>query len=100
MVKRNQDEAPEQLDAATVQFLDEVAREIMASIERGELPSIDLPVRSLSNVRYDPAAGLQQGQPGRQGTAVRHRRHGPGLPAGIRRYGSGPRTETRTSARG
>ncbi len=34
-----------------------------------------------------PAPGLQQGQPGRQGTAVRHRRHGDRHPAHFHRHG-------------
>ncbi len=33
-----------------------------------------------------PAAGLQQGQPGRQGTAVRHRRHADRHPGDLRRH--------------
>ncbi len=36
-----------------------------------------------------PAAGLQQGQPGRQGTAVRRRRYPARLPARLRRHGPG-----------
>lgn len=47
----------QQLDKETLAFIDQLAREVMASIGRGELPAIDLPLRSLSNVRYDPGKG-------------------------------------------
>lgn len=47
----------EQLDRHTITFIEQLAREVMSSIEQGELPALDLPLRSLSNVRYDQARG-------------------------------------------
>lgn len=47
----------EQLDSDTLAFIERLAREVLASIERCELPAIDLPLRSLSNVCYDPDKG-------------------------------------------
>jgi DNA topoisomerase-6 subunit A len=44
-------------DRDTLEFIDGVARSVRDSIERGELPQIELPVRSLNNVSYDPAKG-------------------------------------------
>ena len=44
-----------------------------------------------------PAAGLQQGQPGRQGTAVRHRRHGARHAAHLRRHDGRHRPRARTT---
>lgn len=45
------------LDARTLAFLDAVAGDVRESISRGEMPSIDLVVRSLGNVKYDPEVG-------------------------------------------
>jgi DNA topoisomerase-6 subunit A len=47
----------QQLDNKTLAFIDELAREVLTHIERGELPTINLPQRSLANVRYDPDKG-------------------------------------------
>ncbi|MBT8427189.1 MAG: DNA topoisomerase IV subunit A, partial [Erythrobacter sp.] len=44
-------------DRDTIEFIDNVATDVCASIEHGELPHIELPVRSLSNVSYDPDKG-------------------------------------------
>ncbi len=44
-------------DQKTLGFIDGVARSVRDSIEHGELPQIELPVRSLSNVSYDPDKG-------------------------------------------
>ena len=47
----------QQLDQDTIELIDETAQSIRDSIERGELPHIELPVRSLANVNYDKAKG-------------------------------------------
>lgn len=48
---------PKDLDARTIAFIDGVARRVREAIARGELPSIDILVRGLSNVSYDPQKG-------------------------------------------
>ena len=48
---------PTELDAQAMALIDEVAATVRASIERGELPHIELPVRGLENVSYDTAKG-------------------------------------------
>jgi len=45
------------LDRKTIELIDATAESIRDSIERGELPDIELPVRSLANVNYDAARG-------------------------------------------
>ncbi len=45
------------LDRKTIELIDATAESIRDSIDRGELPDIELPVRSLANVNYDPARG-------------------------------------------
>jgi len=45
------------LDALTLRLIDSVATAVRKSIERGELPHIELPVRSLANVTYDADKG-------------------------------------------
>ncbi|MGO9913839.1 MAG: DNA topoisomerase VI [Isosphaeraceae bacterium] len=45
------------LDAKTLAFIDGIARRVREAIARGELPSIDILVRSLSNVSYDFETG-------------------------------------------
>ena len=45
------------LDRRTIELIDETASAVRGSIERGELPDIELPVRSLANVSYDAAKG-------------------------------------------
>lgn len=47
----------EDLDARTLAFIDGIARRVRESIARGELPAIDILVRALSNVSYDPEKG-------------------------------------------
>lgn len=49
--------ARERLDALTLRLIDGVARAVARSIEQGELPHIELPVRSLANVSYDAEQG-------------------------------------------
>jgi DNA topoisomerase-6 subunit A len=44
-------------DHETIDLIDSVARGVRESAERGELPRIELPVRSLGNVSYDPEKG-------------------------------------------
>ncbi len=45
------------LDRKTIELIDATAESVRDSIDRGELPDIELPVRSLANVNYDPARG-------------------------------------------
>jgi len=45
------------LDARTVAFIDSIAGHVRETIARGELPTIDILVRGLSNVSYDPQKG-------------------------------------------
>ena len=49
--------ARQALDALTLRLIDSIATAIRRSIERGELPHIELPVRSLANVTYDAEKG-------------------------------------------
>lgn len=46
------------LDAQTLAFIDGIASQVRDTIRRGELPAIEILVRSLSNVSYDPAKGF------------------------------------------
>lgn len=50
-------DVPDDLDRQTLAFIDALAVEVQASIERGELPAIEFPVRSLGNVTYSPEVG-------------------------------------------
>ncbi len=45
------------LDIRTLAFIDDIASRVRDSIALGELPSIDILVRGLSNVSYDPEKG-------------------------------------------
>jgi DNA topoisomerase-6 subunit A len=49
--------AQSDLDRSTIGLIESIARQIRASIESGQLPSISLPVRGLDNVEYDAAKG-------------------------------------------
>jgi DNA topoisomerase-6 subunit A len=49
--------APSELDRKTIALIDAIAGAVRASIDRGRLPEIRLPVRSLDNVAYDRAKG-------------------------------------------
>jgi len=51
------DSPPPDLDARTLAFIDSIASRVRETIARGELPTIDILVRSLSNVSYDPEKG-------------------------------------------
>jgi DNA topoisomerase-6 subunit A len=44
-------------DETTIALIDSIAGKIRASIEKGVLPAISLPVRNLANVKYDEAQG-------------------------------------------
>jgi DNA topoisomerase-6 subunit A len=48
---------PDDLDRKTIALIDGVAGEVRASIEHGDLPEIELPVRNLANVTYDRTKG-------------------------------------------
>lgn len=50
--------ARQALDQLTLRLIDGVAAAVERSIEQGELPHIELPVRSLANVSYDADAGF------------------------------------------
>lgn len=49
--------ARQALDETTLRLISDIARSVQASIEQGELPHIELPVRSLANVSYDAGKG-------------------------------------------
>ena len=57
MDKADPDIIHRELDEKTIALIDRIARDVRASIEKGELPTIVFPVRSLSNVIYDRAKG-------------------------------------------
>ncbi len=57
MRKPQSDAAPRNLDARTIELIDQIAEEVRSSIDRGKLPSLKLPVRSLDNVTYDQTKG-------------------------------------------
>jgi DNA topoisomerase VI subunit A len=46
-----------QSDQETITLIDDLAKEVCSSIEKGNLPNITLPIRSLDNVDYDKARG-------------------------------------------
>ncbi len=54
---RRVDPAPSNQDAQILTLIESIARQVRASIDGGELPSIELPVRSLDNVKFDQAKG-------------------------------------------
>ena len=57
-------------------------------LARGKTGRVVGHLMGLLDADEGPAAGLQQGQPGRQGAAVRHRRHAQGHAAHLRRAGA------------
>ena len=57
MATRTELPDPAKLDRRTLDLIESVARQVMAAIEAGTLPAIELPVRGLSNVRYDAKKG-------------------------------------------
>ncbi len=48
------------LDKITLDCIDRAAKGVLRVVEKGEKPSLRFPLRSLSNVRYDPAKGFFQ----------------------------------------
>jgi DNA topoisomerase VI subunit A len=57
MTERRTDATTDDLDQKTIALIDSIAAQVRASIDRGTLPAIELPVRSLANVTYDQAKG-------------------------------------------
>lgn len=57
MITQSPSTAPDELDRKTLVFIEAIAADVRASIERGELPAIELPVRSLGNVTYRQSTG-------------------------------------------
>jgi DNA topoisomerase-6 subunit A len=49
--------APDTRDERTLSHIDSIARQVQASIERGELPEMKFPVRGLRNVTYNARKG-------------------------------------------
>ncbi|HHI67725.1 MAG TPA: DNA topoisomerase VI, partial [Planctomycetes bacterium] len=48
------------MDKITLDCIDRAAKGVLRVIEKGDKPSLRFPLRSLSNVRYDPAKGFFQ----------------------------------------
>ncbi len=48
------------LDKITLDCIDRAAKGVLRVIEKGDKPSLRFPLRSLSNVRYDPSKGFFQ----------------------------------------
>ncbi len=57
MDEHEQNPAEDALDAETIAFIDAIAGAVYESILAGERPSIEMLVRSLRNVTYDPEKG-------------------------------------------
>jgi DNA topoisomerase-6 subunit A len=57
MTKTSSVTTPNELDQKTIALIDSIASQVRSSIDRGTLPDIRLPVRSLDNVKYDGAKG-------------------------------------------
>jgi DNA topoisomerase-6 subunit A len=58
-----------ELDEQTIAFIEAIAKDVYESIQRGERPSIDVLIRSLRNVTYDPTTGyLELGETRKQRT--------------------------------
>jgi len=57
MTETPEDTEPGDLDVRTLELIEALARQIRERIDKGELPEIRLPVRSLSNVTYDEDRG-------------------------------------------
>ncbi len=52
------DAASNELDKKTLEFIDGLAISLRASIEEGELPAIELPVRGLEKCDLQPIEGI------------------------------------------
>lgn len=61
---------PSSKKLATLELLRSVARAVRTEVERGELPALRIPRRSLDNVRYDPDAGYFELGPGEKSRAL------------------------------
>ena len=57
MDRADPDIVHQELDKKTIALIDGIARDVCASIEKGELPAIVFPARGLSNVIYDRVNG-------------------------------------------
>lgn len=57
MSEADTDNARGDLDETTIALIDSIAGGIRKSIDKGVLPTIELPVRNLANVTYDKAQG-------------------------------------------
>ena len=57
MNKHIGDAKTDELDRKTIALIDSIAGRVRNSIEHGELPAIEMPVRSLANVSYDQTKG-------------------------------------------
>ncbi len=57
MTQSDSKTASSELDHKTIVLIEQIAAEVRANIDRGRLPQITLPVRSLDNVTYDQAKG-------------------------------------------
>ena len=57
MKKASSDVARSEQDQKTITLIESIAKQVRATIDSGTLPNIDLPVRSLDNVKYDEAKG-------------------------------------------
>jgi DNA topoisomerase-6 subunit A len=57
MTKADPETTDSDLDRRTVELIEQIAGQVRADIEKGELPAIALPVRRLANVTYDKAEG-------------------------------------------
>ena len=53
----NSDVTHSDLDRKTIALIESIAKQVRTSIANGMLPDIQLPVRSLDNVKYDEAKG-------------------------------------------
>ena len=56
-MRRDDDSRPAALDAKTLAFIDNIARSVRDAIARGDLPTLEILVRSLSNVSYQAEKG-------------------------------------------
>ena len=52
--------AGKRLDKITLDCIDRAAKGVLRVVEKGDKPSLRFPLRSLSNVRYEPAKGFFQ----------------------------------------
>ncbi len=57
MARNGSEDKRSQLDEKTIALIESVAGRVRGDIDRGKLPEIELPVRSLDNVTYDKAKG-------------------------------------------